>query len=153
MKFITNPSFLSSSFRPYNLLSTPTHLLPISDITPPLHPKAIYLWDVQLLIVLVTAIPTLSCGPVSIDQVPVEPEQGFCVVEVRKDLLLGHVHIQVLQARWENKGVYDITEPGESELVSLTGRDNASLLYKYFRESEYEGWLRINSFNSIKNSS
>lgn len=103
--------------------------MPISDIAPPFHPKAIYLWDVHLFIVLVTAIPTLSCGPVSIDQVPVEPEQGFCVVVVRKDLLLGHVHIQVLQARWENKGVYDITEPWESELVSLTGRDNASLLY------------------------
>lgn len=56
------------------------------------------LWDVHLLIVLVTTVPTLPRGPVSVDQVPVEPEQGLCVVEVCEHLVLGHVHVQVLQA-------------------------------------------------------
>lgn len=58
-----------------------------------------HLWDVHLLIVVIAAISILPCGPVSIYQVPVEPEQGICVVEVREHLVLGHVHVQILQAR------------------------------------------------------
>lgn len=72
------------------------HLFPqlhISDIAPPLPP---HLWDFHILILLVTAVPVLPDVPVSIDQVPVEPEQGFCVVEVSEHLIWGQVHIQVL---------------------------------------------------------
>lgn len=59
-------------------------------------PSNPHLWDLHFLIVLITAIQVLPSGPVSINQVPVKPEEGFCVVEVREDLLLGHVHVKVL---------------------------------------------------------
>lgn len=74
-----------------------------------------HLWDFHFFIVLVTAIPILPCRPVSINQVPVEPKQCFCVVEVWEDLILGHIHVKVLQGWWESKGVYGITQSGETE--------------------------------------
>lgn len=55
-----------------------------------------HLRDVQLFILLVTAISILPCAPVSIDEVSVEPEQGICIVEVREHLLLGYEHVEVL---------------------------------------------------------
>lgn len=85
------------------LTSIPSHhTTPSATPAPPLtqHLPSIlsqpHLWDVHLHIMLVAAVPVLSHVPVSIDQVPVEPEQGLCVVEVSEDLLLGHVHVQVL---------------------------------------------------------
>ena len=95
-----NLCFLSSAcfFSPFNycLNPPPTLTLDFPSISYP------HLWDVNLLIALVAAIPFLSHVPVSIDQVPVEPEQGICVVEVSEHLLLGHVNIQVLQTQREN---------------------------------------------------
>lgn len=63
---------------------------------------------------LVAAITIFPCGPVSIDQIPVEPEQGICVVEVREDFLLGHVHIQILQKEREIIKVFIILKQLET---------------------------------------
>lgn len=82
--------------RPVFLLS-PNPTPSPSQLHYPYIPSNPHLWDLHFIIVLITAIPVLPCGPVSINQVPVIPEQGFCVVEVREDLLLGQVHVKVLQ--------------------------------------------------------
>lgn len=70
---------------------------------------SLYLWDVYLLIILKAAIAILPCAPVSIDQIPVEPEQGLCVVEVRENLFLGDIDVQVLWTIGEkNKNIFII---------------------------------------------
>lgn len=49
--------------------------------------KKKYLRCAQFQVMLIAAVPCLSCAPVSIDQVPLEPKQSFCVVEVWKYLI------------------------------------------------------------------
>lgn len=81
---------------PHRPVFLPPSLLTPPQLCCPYIPSNPHLWDLHFLIVLITAIQVLPCGPVSINQVPVKPEEGFCVVEVREDLLLGHVHVEVL---------------------------------------------------------
>lgn len=76
---------------------------PSSLLHYPYMPSNPHLWDLHFFIVLIAAIPVLPRGPVSINQVPVIPEQGFCIVKVGKDLLLGHIHVKILQESWQNK--------------------------------------------------